>query len=68
MYDYFVVGDFEINGKAHTCLIKMYGGNEQLAVEGLAEVKRNPPEDCLGNIRLEKEKKENCWWNQGGLD
>jgi hypothetical protein len=68
MYDYFVVGDYEICGKVEGCLIRLAGNEEARALTILEEVKNNPPKDCLGNIRLEKEKTEDCWWNQGGLD
>lgn len=68
MYDYFVVGDFEVCGKVSGCLIRCAGkDNEERANEVLAEVIANPPKNCLGNIRLEKEKSEDCWWN-GKLD
>ena len=63
-YDYSVVGDYLICGKVCTCLIKLAGTNEDSANKTLEEVKANPPKGCLGNIRLEKEEYNKCWWNQ----
>lgn len=68
MYDYFVVGDYEICGKIQSCLIRCAGkDDEERANKVLAEVIANPPKNCLGNIHLEKDKSEDCWWN-GKLD
>lgn len=62
-YDYFVVGDYEVCGKVRTCLIELAGTTEEHAKETFEKVIANPPERCLGNIHIEKELKENCWWN-----
>ena len=65
--DYFIVGDFNICGKIKGCLIRLCA-NEEQAKTDLEHIKANPPSDCLGNIRIECDKKEDCWWNQGNLD
>ena len=65
--DYFIVGDFNVCGKVKSCLIRICA-NEEQAKEKLEYFKANPPSECLGNIRIKSAKKENCWWNQGGLD
>ena len=68
-FDYFVCGDFEVCGRIESCLISVISnGNKETAKKELAQIIANPPADCLGNIHLEKEEKEGCWWNMGGLD
>ena len=62
-YDYFIVGDFEVCGKVIPCLIELAGTTEEYANKKLEKVIANPPERCFGNIHIEKEEKENCWWN-----
>ena len=62
-YDYFIVGDYEVCGKVRTCLITLAGTDEEIAKEKLEKVIANPPENCLGNIHIEKEEKEKYWWN-----
>ena len=63
-FDYFVVGDYSICGKISSCLIQLAGTNEEKALKVLDAIKLNPPSNCLGNIQLKKEKREDCWWNQ----
>lgn len=67
-FDYFICGDYEVNGEIHGCLICLAGSDEEHAKKVLEKTMANPPKKCLGNIRIEKEEKENCWWNQGHLD
>ena len=67
-FDYFICGDYEVCGKIVSCLIYTCGCNEENAKEVLEKTIANPPERCLGNIHIEKEERENCWWNQGNLD
>ena len=64
--DYFIVGDFNICGNVQSCLIQLCV-NESRAHKDLEYVIANPPKDCLGNIRIESDDSENCWWN-GNLD
>lgn len=64
--DYFIVGDFNICGNVQSCLI-MLCVNEKQAYKDLENVIANPPKDCLGNIHIESDDSENCWWN-GNLD
>lgn len=63
MFDYFVVGDYNICGKVKQCLIRLAGSTEERAKEILIEVQANPPQNCLGNIHIEREEKQKCWWN-----
>ena len=65
--EYFIVGDFNVCGKIKSCLIRLCG-TEERAKKTLPEIIANPPEGCLGNIRIESDDWDNCWWNQGGLD
>lgn len=67
MFDYYVVGDYNICGRVMGCMICLAGSDEKEAVAILEKTIANPPKNCIGNIRLEKDKKENCWWN-GNLD
>lgn len=67
-YDYFICGDYNIYGKIEGCLICTCGADKEHAEEVLQKVLSNPPKDCLGNIRIEKEEADDCWWNQGRLD
>lgn len=67
-YDYFICGDYEVNGKIEICLICTCGTNGEHAKKVLEEKIANPPSDCLGNIHIEKEESEKCWWNCGNLD
>lgn len=67
-FDYFICGDYEVGGEIHTCLICLAGSDEENAKKVLEKTMANPPKKCLGNIHIEKEEKENCWWNQGHLD
>ena len=62
-YDYFICGDYEINGQVECCLICTCGKNEEHAKKVLEEQIANPPINCLGNIHIEKEESEKCWWN-----
>ena len=66
MYDYFIAGDFEVCGKVTSCLISLCYSEER-ANELLPKYLENPPKDCLGNIRIEKEESKKAWWN-GNLD
>ena len=63
MFDYFVVGDYNICGKVKQSLIRVVGRTEERAKEELEKILANPPKDCLGNIHIEKEETEKCWWN-----
>ena len=63
-YDYFVVGDYEVCGKIQGCLIYVCGTDEEHAKKVLENTVANPPKECLGNIRLEKELSNDCWWNE----
>lgn len=67
-YEYYIVGDFKIFGRIEGCLIRVCGCDLDNAQRVLDEVKANQPKDCLGNIRIEKDEINNCWWNQGNLD
>lgn len=64
---YYIVGDYNICGKITSCLIILCANKEQ-AKEDLKTIIANPPKDCLGNIHIESDNSENCWWNQGSLD
>lgn len=63
MFDYYIVGDFNICGKVKSCLIFVAGRTEEQAEAGLKRVLANPPKDCLGNIHIKKEETAKCWWN-----
>ena len=68
-FDYFICGDYEVCGNVRSCLICLGSRNDEAqANKKLQEVLANPPQDCLGNIHIEKEESNNCWWNQGNLD
>lgn len=67
-YEYVIGGDFEICGKVHSCLIELCGKDKEKTAKRFLEIKANPPENCLGNIRVEAKIPEDCWWNQGNLD
>lgn len=63
----YIVGDYNICNKIMSCLIILCA-NEEQAKKDLEKIKANPPKDCLGNIHIESDNNENCWWNQGNLD
>ncbi len=67
-FDYYICGDYEVNGKIGPCLIRLAGNTEAEAQKVLAETVANPPAKCLGNIHIRKQESDKCWWNQGGLD
>lgn len=67
-FDYFVVGDFDRDGEISTNLICLCSDKPELAEKTLQEQIKNPPKNCIGNIRIEKELKQSCWWNQGRID
>ncbi len=62
-YEFFIVGDFEVNGKTMECMIVICGRNEEHANKVLADTIANPPKNCLGNIHIAKEEVNACWWN-----
>ena len=63
---YYIVGDFVTVNKVESCLICLT--TESTKEKDLERIKNNPPKDCLGNIKIEYDNSENCWWNQGSLD
>ena len=65
--EYIVAGDFEVCGKIKTCLITSCH-SEKTARELVEKYKANPPDDCLGNVRLVIEESDKCWWNNGTCD
>lgn len=69
MFEYYIVGDYKLNcGRIESCLISVCGTDKEHAERSLARTLANPPSDCLGNIQLKSERKEQCWWNMGRLD
>lgn len=61
-FTYSVVGDYKIYDKIHSCLIYACGTDINHANNLLAKALVNPPADCLGNIRLEKEPISEAWY------
>lgn len=69
--DYTVVGDFEVCGEIHSCLIYVCGSKES-AEENLNRMLNNPDENDLrtlnkpnfrGNLHIEVS--HDGWWNYG---
>ena len=75
MYDYYIVATYDMgNGKQSDCLVCLAGhtaesaeDSKQRVLEGMANGKKEYA-TIIGNVRIECDKHENCWWNQGGLD
>lgn len=65
-FEYVIAGDTE---RHKDCLIRPVGEDLEHAQEVLERMLNNPDSNDLKlmeghtNIRIEKTKKENCWWN-----
>ena len=75
MYDYYIVATYDMgNGKRSDCLVCLAGHtaesaehSRQMVLDGIANGKKEYAK-IVGNVRIEYDKHEDCWWNQGGLD
>lgn len=75
MFDYYIMATYDMgNGKQSDCLVCVAGQSEenaervkQTVLDGMANGKKEYAK-IVGNVRIERDKHENCWWNQGGLD
>lgn len=72
MNEYTIIADYEIGGKVSPCLVATCGKNIETAEKVLAEMLTTDKHKALlgkgVNPRIKENKKEECWWNQGGLD
>ena len=67
-FEYFICGDYDVCGKIESCLISICGCDKEHAEKVLEKTIANPPKNCLGNIHIEQEEINKCWWNKGNLD
>lgn len=75
MYDYYIMATYDMgNGRQSDCLVCLAGHSEEQAEQAkarvLAEMQSGNKRyaNIVGNVRIDKDKSEECWWNQGGLD